>query len=153
MRLSIAAVASLLALASAQGLGGLPDCAKTCATSAIPQECGLDIKCICTASSFLNAITCCVASGCSKEDQKKTITFAKGICGTVGVTNIPDSAVCSSASASGSTTPTPTPTSKPTPPPTAAPSSSGGGNGGADVVFSNEFVRVAHPGAVSCCWE
>ncbi|PGH28939.1 hypothetical protein GX50_08325 [[Emmonsia] crescens] len=120
MRLSIAAVASLLALASAQGLAGLPNCAKTCATSAIPQECGLvDIKCICTATSFINAITCCVASSCSKEDQQKTINFAKGICGTVGVTNIPDSAVCSS----GSGTPSPTPA------PTPAPSSSGNGRG------------------------
>ncbi|OJD13719.1 hypothetical protein AJ78_05851 [Emergomyces pasteurianus Ep9510] len=110
MRLSIAAVASLLALASAQGLGGLPDCAKNCAGSAIPQECGLDVKCICTAKTFLDAITCCVAKACNADDQKKTISFAKGICGTVGVTNIPDAAICATGSTTGTGTATGTPT-------------------------------------------
>ncbi|OAX77125.1 hypothetical protein ACJ72_08580, partial [Emergomyces africanus] len=70
MRLSIAAVASLLTLVSAQGLGGLPDCAKACAGNAIPKECGLDVKCICTAEAFLTGITCCVAKSCNEEDQK-----------------------------------------------------------------------------------
>ncbi|KAK2806877.1 hypothetical protein FQN51_005677 [Onygenales sp. PD_10] len=102
---------ALLALASAQGLGGLPKCAQNCALNSIPKDCGLDVKCICTADSFIDAITCCVAGDCSAEDQEKTIQFAKGICGTAGITDIPDSAVCSSKTGSATgTTETPKPT-------------------------------------------
>ncbi|KAK2812420.1 hypothetical protein FQN50_001421 [Emmonsiellopsis sp. PD_5] len=107
---------TLLALASAQGLGGLPKCAQNCALNSIPKDCGLDVKCICTADSFIDAITCCVADSCSAEEQerlidgKETIQFAKGICGTAGITDIPDSAVCSTKTGAptGSATGTPT---------------------------------------------
>ncbi|PGH01145.1 hypothetical protein AJ79_08016 [Helicocarpus griseus UAMH5409] len=103
MRLTVAALSSLLALVAAQGLGGLPPCAQKCATPAIPKECGLKVECICTAQSFLEAITCCVAENCGKEDQEKTIQFAKGICGTAGAgDNIPDQAVCKTGSPSSS---------------------------------------------------
>ncbi|PGH14839.1 hypothetical protein AJ80_05765 [Polytolypa hystricis UAMH7299] len=94
------ALTGIFAIVSAQGgLGGMPKCAQDCALGAIPEECGIDVKCICEADAFLNAITCCVAENCSPEDQKKTIDFAKGICATAQVTNIPDSAICKSGAA------------------------------------------------------
>ncbi|EFE42458.1 CFEM domain protein, putative [Trichophyton verrucosum HKI 0517] len=80
-----------------------------CASKGFPSSCGADVKCVCTSNTFLDAITCCVATTCTAEEQKKTIQFAKGICGGVGV-NVPDSAVCptggSSSSGPASSTPT-----------------------------------------------
>ncbi|KAI1938384.1 hypothetical protein LOZ12_003457 [Ophidiomyces ophidiicola] len=108
--ITAAALTSLVALASAQ-FPGLPACAQDCATNSIPKNCGIDVKCICSATSFLDAITCCVAQKCSTSEQEATIKFANGICGTAGVTNLPQSAVCSTAptpsgSSSSSSSPT-----------------------------------------------
>ncbi|OJD20119.1 hypothetical protein ACJ73_08550, partial [Blastomyces percursus] len=106
MRLAItAAVASsLLALVAAQA-GNLPKCAQECAGPAIPANCGLNPECICKAKSFIEAITCCVATKCTKDEQEKAIKIAKVTCAAVGVTDLPDAAVCDSASSS---TPEPT---------------------------------------------
>ncbi|KAM5449407.1 hypothetical protein MaudCBS49596_004888 [Microsporum audouinii] len=100
MKFSAVAVAALITVAASQGISELPKCAQVCAGKGFPAECGADVKCICTSSSFLDAITCCVATSCNSDEQKKTIQFAKGICGGVGV-NVPDSAVCPTASSSG----------------------------------------------------
>ncbi|KAI1914734.1 hypothetical protein LOZ58_006337 [Ophidiomyces ophidiicola] len=106
--ITAAALTSLVALASAQ-FPGLPACAQECATNSIPKNCGIDVKCICSATSFLDAITCCVAQKCSSSEQEATIKFANGICGTAGVTNLPQSAVCSTApTPSGSSSSSPT---------------------------------------------
>ncbi|EGD96751.1 hypothetical protein TESG_04182 [Trichophyton tonsurans CBS 112818] len=108
MKLSVVALAALVSVAAAQGVSELPKCAQECASKGFPASCGADVKCVCTSTSFLDAITCCVATTCTAEEQKKTIQFAKGICGGVGV-NVPDSAVCPTAgSSSGSASSTPT---------------------------------------------
>ncbi|KAJ5582783.1 hypothetical protein N7535_001403 [Penicillium sp. DV-2018c] len=105
MKFIIASVlAALLTTAAAQGLSDLPDCSKTCATGAIPKECGIDFKCICEAKSFLSDVTCCVADKCSKADQDLTIKVAKSICARGGVNDLPSEVVCSKSSSSTSST-------------------------------------------------
>ncbi|KAJ9492276.1 hypothetical protein VN97_g1004 [Penicillium thymicola] len=96
------AVAALLSTASAQGLGDLPDCSKSCATGSIPQSCGIDFKCICEAKSFLDDVACCIADKCSKADQDTTIKVAESICARGGVTDLPTEVVCSSSKSSSS---------------------------------------------------
>ncbi|KAJ5973938.1 hypothetical protein N7481_011148 [Penicillium waksmanii] len=102
------ALAALLSTAAAQGLGDLPDCARSCATDAIPSSCGIDVKCICTTKSFLNDISCCVADKCSKDDQETTLKVAKSICARGGVTDVPSSVVCSTGASTGTSTETKT---------------------------------------------
>ncbi|KAJ5385282.1 hypothetical protein N7517_003193 [Penicillium concentricum] len=94
------ALAALLSTAAAQGLGDLPDCSKSCATGSIPENCGIDFKCICESKSFLGDVACCVADKCSKADQDTTIKVAKSICARGGVTDIPTEVVCSSSKSS-----------------------------------------------------
>ncbi|KAJ6137699.1 hypothetical protein N7471_004185 [Penicillium samsonianum] len=96
------ALAALLSTAAAQGLGDLPDCSKTCATGSIPQNCGIDFKCICESKSFLDGVACCIADKCSKADQETTIKVAKSICARGGVTDLPTEVVCSSSKSSSS---------------------------------------------------
>ncbi|KXG45346.1 Extracellular membrane protein, CFEM domain [Penicillium griseofulvum] len=101
------ALAALLTTATAQGLGDLPDCSKSCATGAIPENCGIDFKCICESKSFLNDMACCVADKCAKADQELTIKVAKSICARGDVTDLPSEVVCSnSKSSSASSTST-----------------------------------------------
>ncbi|KAF9886215.1 hypothetical protein FE257_011938 [Aspergillus nanangensis] len=81
---------ALLSGAAAQDLGDLPDCAKSCATGAIPQHCELiDIGCICGDKSFITNISCCVAKACSA-----VIDFATQLCKGGGITDLPKSASC-----------------------------------------------------------
>ncbi|CAG8057117.1 unnamed protein product [Penicillium olsonii] len=96
-------LSTLLATALAQGLGDLPDCSKDCATGAIPKSCGIDIKCICEAKSFLSDVSCCVADKCSKEDQDTTLKVARSLCARGGVTDLPSSVTCSTGAGSSST--------------------------------------------------
>ncbi|KAL1965628.1 hypothetical protein VTN77DRAFT_5305 [Rasamsonia byssochlamydoides] len=101
------AFTALVAGTAAQSLSDLPQCAQNCATNAIPAQCGLDVKCICSTQSFIASITCCVAKACDQADQEATIKFADSLCSTAGVTNLPQSAVCTTAaSATGSQTST-----------------------------------------------
>ncbi|KAI1755021.1 hypothetical protein F4782DRAFT_430081 [Xylaria castorea] len=117
MKLAIVA----LALASgivAQDLGALPDCAKDCLTefttgNQIGDCARLDAKCICANDAFINGIACCLAGVCDADDQQSAVDFARSFCSTQGVTNLPQSVTC--ASASGTTTPTTAPSSTTTP--------------------------------------
>jgi len=104
MKVSAVAIAltALLTVAVAQSLSGLPTCAQSCVQ--LPSSCNpLDVKCICSAQSFLSSITCCVAHACSQADQETTVKFAQQLCGSAGVTSIPSAAVCptSTSGASG----------------------------------------------------
>ncbi|KAJ5954355.1 hypothetical protein N7501_008634 [Penicillium viridicatum] len=104
MRFTITfALAALLSTAATQGLGDLPDCSKSCATGSIPQNCGIDFKCVCESKSFLADVACCIADKCSKADQDTTIKVAKSICARGGVTDLPTEVVCSSSKSSSST--------------------------------------------------
>ncbi|EKV08446.1 Extracellular membrane protein, CFEM domain [Penicillium digitatum] len=96
------ALAALLTIAVAQGLGDLPDCSKSCATGSIPQNCGIDFTCVCKSKSFLADVACCIADKCSKADQDTTIKVAKSICARGGVTDLPADVVCSSSKLSSS---------------------------------------------------
>ncbi|RJE26569.1 CFEM domain protein [Aspergillus sclerotialis] len=96
-------VAPLLGTAAAQSFSEIPSCARTCATGSIPSSCNsIDVSCICSNDSFITDISCCVAKSCSKEDQDKTLNYAKQICAGAGVHDLPKSASCGSgASATG----------------------------------------------------
>ncbi|KAJ5670272.1 uncharacterized protein N7477_005635 [Penicillium maclennaniae] len=102
------ALAALLSTTAAQGLGDLPDCAKSCATNSIPANCGIDVACICKSDTFLSDIACCVAGKCSQSDQETTLQVAKKICAAGGVTGLPSAVVCSSSSTGSTTTATAT---------------------------------------------
>ncbi|KAK4863269.1 hypothetical protein LT330_002047 [Penicillium expansum] len=116
MKFTITFVAALLTTAAAQGLGDLPDCSKSCATGSIPQNCGIDFKCVCESKSFLADVACCIADKCSKADQDTehvqwadtlffataTIKVAKSICVRGGVTDLPAEVICSSSKSSSS---------------------------------------------------
>ncbi|KAJ5184632.1 Extracellular membrane protein CFEM domain [Penicillium cf. griseofulvum] len=96
------ALAALLTTATAQGLGDLPNCSKSCATGAIPANCGIDFKCICESKTFLNDMACCVADKCTKGDQELTIKVAQSICARGDVTDLPSEVVCSNSKSSSS---------------------------------------------------
>ncbi|KAJ5678638.1 Cell wall protein TIR3 [Penicillium macrosclerotiorum] len=97
------AATALFATAIALSLDDLPSCATSCATDAIPAKCGIDVECICSDSSFLSDITCCVATACSTADQETTLKVAKSICASGGVTNLPTTVACSSTASSTGT--------------------------------------------------
>jgi cobalamin biosynthesis Mg chelatase CobN len=66
--------------------------------------CGnLDIQCICSNSSFLSSIACCLASACDAADQQAAVAYAKQICTTAGVT-VPNAVSCVSSSTTATAT-------------------------------------------------
>ncbi|ETN38621.1 uncharacterized protein HMPREF1541_06658 [Cyphellophora europaea CBS 101466] len=73
---------------AAQSLAGLPACAIDCVRQGLPSNCNLDPKCICSSSSFIDAISCCVAGACSVNDQNATLTYARTICEPAGVSDL-----------------------------------------------------------------
>ncbi|KKK12172.1 hypothetical protein P175DRAFT_0502766 [Aspergillus ochraceoroseus IBT 24754] len=111
------ALATVLSTAAAQSMTGLPDCAKTCATGAIPSKCNMiDVECICGTKTFITDISCCVAKKCSASDQKAALEFAQEICSGAGVTDLPSSATCenSTSTTAAATTSTTTTTNSQT---------------------------------------
>lgn len=72
MRFSILALGAVCAVASAQSLGDIPQCALACFAAAVPASgCSLtDQKCQCTTgkSKIEDSITQCVPGKCSAED-------------------------------------------------------------------------------------
>ncbi|KAG2419896.1 hypothetical protein HFD88_004693 [Aspergillus terreus] len=89
---SALALAVYLGTAAAQGMDGLPACARDCATNSIPKECNLiDVGCICGNASFITSISC------------SAIDFANQICRTGGVTNLPQAASCTDGAQSTAT--------------------------------------------------
>ncbi|QGA19484.1 hypothetical protein EYB26_007173 [Talaromyces marneffei] len=81
---------------AAQNFGALPPCAQACATNSIPPSCGLDVRCICSATSFITGVSCCVATSCNAADQQATLQFAVQLCAGAGVTSLPSAAACPS---------------------------------------------------------
>ncbi|TEY82953.1 hypothetical protein BOTCAL_0026g00160 [Botryotinia calthae] len=86
---------------------GLPTCAQSCVTqyttgSQIAGCASLDIACICSNSSFLNGIACCLADACDTEDEQTAVTYAQNLCRTSGVTNLPSVVSCASSASSTS---------------------------------------------------
>ncbi|KAI8629273.1 hypothetical protein F5Y19DRAFT_95634 [Xylariaceae sp. FL1651] len=102
----------------AQDLGALPDCAKNClakfTTGDSIGDCSrLDAKCICSSSSFINGIACCLAGVCNAADQQSAVNYAVNFCDTQGVTNLPTSVTCVSSSATSTTAPASSTTAPP----------------------------------------
>ncbi|KAB8241011.1 hypothetical protein BDV35DRAFT_91188 [Aspergillus flavus] len=94
-----------LSTALAQGMDGLPDCAKDCATGSIPKQCQtIDVACICGDKSFINSISCCVANKCSKDQQDAVLEFASQLCSGAGVNDLPKSASCAEGGSSATET-------------------------------------------------
>ncbi|KAI1304754.1 hypothetical protein F5Y03DRAFT_395278 [Xylaria venustula] len=116
MKLVTITFLALVSAVVAQDLGALPNCAKNClaeyTTGNQIGDCArLDAKCICASNSFITGISCCLAGVCDAEDQKVAVDFARSFCGTVGVTDLPQSVTCATASSSSSSSGTGTPTS------------------------------------------
>lgn len=115
---SVVVFAALSSIALAQNLiDQIPTCASTCFGSNFGGCAPLDIGCICANKDLLSSLSCCIAGGCSAEDQETTIQFASDLCQANGVT-VASSAFCASTSAptaSGTANSTTTPTGSTTP--------------------------------------
>ncbi|RLL94530.1 hypothetical protein CFD26_101060 [Aspergillus turcosus] len=98
------ALAACLGMAAAQGLESLPPCARQCATGSIPANCGINVQCICSDASFISGISCCILNTCPPDEQQAAVQFANQICRTAGVTNLPQSPSCASATQSATGT-------------------------------------------------
>jgi hypothetical protein len=73
---TLTAVALLSTLAAAQ-IPGLPTCAATCVGTSFG-DCGsLDVKCICSSTTLLSGLSCCVSTACNEDDQKSKLKKSK----------------------------------------------------------------------------
>ncbi|KAF5616651.1 cell wall protein [Fusarium sp. NRRL 52700] len=130
MKLSVFTSVLLAGLVAAQQ-EKLPTCAEPCVTKYTTgggiAGCGqLDVKCICSNKDFLSGIACCLEDKCDASGKEAAVKYAKQICSTAGVTNLPDEVTCDKNAASG--TPTSSASSSQT---TPATSSAGGDSGNA----------------------
>ncbi|KAI0879296.1 hypothetical protein GGS24DRAFT_440350 [Hypoxylon argillaceum] len=112
-------------LASAAVAQDLPDCAKSClakfTTGDQIGDCArLDAKCICASDSFISGIACCLAGVCDAADQKQAVDYARSFCSTQGVTDLPQSVTCASASGTAAASTSSTTTASTTVPTVAA---------------------------------
>lgn len=130
------AILTLASAGVAQDLGALPDCAKNClaefTTGSQIGDCArLDAKCICASDTFISGIACCLAGVCDADAQAQAVDFARTFCSTQGVTDLPQSVTCATASGTGTPTAAPTSTAVTTTPsasvtPNAAPAAGPG---------------------------
>ncbi|KAK5628155.1 hypothetical protein RRF57_003870 [Xylaria bambusicola] len=136
-------------------LGNLPDCAKNClaeyTTGDKIGDCArLDAKCICASDTFISGIACCLAGVCNADEQQQAVDFARSFCSTQGVTDLPQSVTCATASpsssslantpTSGSATPTVTGTPSVAVTPNAASPAKSGANAG---LFGSVLAALA----------
>ncbi|KAI1197487.1 hypothetical protein F5X97DRAFT_176011 [Nemania serpens] len=108
MKLTIATAVALTSAIVAQDLGGLSDCAKNCLAefttgNQIGNCARLNAKCICTSDAFLGGIACCLAGLCDADEQKQAVDYARSFCSTQGVTDLPQSVTCATASETADT--------------------------------------------------
>ncbi|KAL4730549.1 hypothetical protein ACLX1H_002585 [Fusarium chlamydosporum] len=52
--------------------------------------------------NFLSGIACCLEEKCDTEGKDTAVKYAKQICSTAGVTDLPDDVTCDKSAASGS---------------------------------------------------
>ncbi|KAK0909286.1 hypothetical protein LTR02_004416 [Friedmanniomyces endolithicus] len=108
-------LAALASVAVSVSIPGLPACAGNCVTS-FGNCAQLAVGCICSDTTLLANLACCVGSNCDAADQNKatrfgkldrgvietlanmcntaTITFADALCAGQSVTNLPMAATC-----------------------------------------------------------
>ncbi|KAM0564248.1 hypothetical protein ACHAPJ_000458 [Fusarium lateritium] len=106
MKLSVFTSVLLAGLVAAQQ-EKLPTCAQPCVdqytTGSGVAGCGqFDFKCICSNKSFLSGIACCLEKECDKAGRESAVKYAKQICSTAGVKDLPDEVTCDKSAASGS---------------------------------------------------
>ncbi|KAK1823152.1 hypothetical protein LTR12_002455 [Friedmanniomyces endolithicus] len=92
-------LAALASVAVSVSIPGLPACAGNCVTS-FGNCAQLAVGCICSDTTLLANLACCVGSNCNAEDQNTTITFADALCAGQSVTNLPMAATCAPGAAS-----------------------------------------------------
>ncbi|KAI9828084.1 MAG: hypothetical protein M1832_003611 [Thelocarpon impressellum] len=110
MKLSIAAIAAVLAVASAQGLPNIPVCSQACFLDALSSDgCTsiTDFKCHCSKPQLVDKITPCVKRGCSESDAAAVTKTVSDKCAEVGapLAGLASSAAPSSSAASSSSAP------------------------------------------------
>ncbi|PWY76196.1 hypothetical protein BO70DRAFT_90859 [Aspergillus heteromorphus CBS 117.55] len=150
MKLGHVSVALLAGLSPvvAQGMESLPACARDCATNSIPKTCkAIDVNCICSDKSFITGISCCVANACSQQDQQSALTFAQQICGGAGVTDLPQSASCTSGSIASATSANTTNATELLSSTSATPSSTAAKNGTDLNAPGNASANATHTGS------
>ncbi|KAF9761912.1 hypothetical protein IL306_003632 [Fusarium sp. DS 682] len=135
MKLSVFTSVLLAGLVAAQQ-EKLPKCAQPCVdkytTGGGVAGCGqLDVKCICSNKDFLSGIACCLEDKCDSASKETAVKYAKQICSTAGVNDLPDQVTCNNNTASGSASGTTTPTSSAGSSQTSAAGSAGGNSGNA----------------------
>ncbi|KAK0315844.1 hypothetical protein LTR01_001144 [Friedmanniomyces endolithicus] len=92
-------LAALASVAVTVSIPGLPACAGNCVTS-FGNCAQLAVGCICSDTTLLANLACCVGSNCDAADQNTTITFADALCAGQSVTNLPQAATCAPGAAS-----------------------------------------------------
>ncbi|KAK1071206.1 hypothetical protein LTR74_003587 [Friedmanniomyces endolithicus] len=92
-------VAALASVVVSVSIPGLPACAGNCVTS-FGNCAQLAVACICSDTTLLANLACCVGSNCDAADQNTTITFADALCAGQSVTNLPMAATCAPGAAS-----------------------------------------------------
>ncbi|KAK0333994.1 hypothetical protein LTR91_025500 [Friedmanniomyces endolithicus] len=92
-------LAALASVAVSVSIPGLPACAGNCVTS-FGNCAQLAVGCICSDTTLLANLACCVGSNCDAADQNTTITFADALCAGQSVTNLPMAATCAPGAAS-----------------------------------------------------
>ncbi|KAF3208515.1 hypothetical protein TWF106_011410 [Orbilia oligospora] len=102
MKFSAVALATVVAVVSAQGIADIPACAQTCLLPALQATgCSLtDFKCSCSNKSFVADSTDCIEQSCSAADIAKAAKATYELCKAAGVeivTRAPPAAATTSA--------------------------------------------------------
>jgi hypothetical protein len=147
MKLSVFTSVVLAGLVAAQQ-EKLPKCAQPCVdqytTGGGVAGCGqLDIKCICSNQNFLSGIACCLEEKCDTEGKDAAVKYAKQICSTAGVKDLPDDVKCDKSAASGSAS---SATGATTPTSSAASAASASSTGDSDSSNTNAGAREGAAG-------
>jgi hypothetical protein len=108
MKSALLTVFGLVAAATAQSSGDLPQCGQTCASNMVSaaksQELGCDagdVSCLCTNSDFIYGLRDCSAAICNDEQAAAVVAYGLAICRQAGVQITTGSAGSVSASATG----------------------------------------------------
>ncbi|KAF3090944.1 hypothetical protein TWF569_002570 [Orbilia oligospora] len=111
MKFSAVALATVVAVVSAQGIADIPACAQTCLLPALQATgCSLtDFKCSCSNKSFVSDSTDCIEGACSPADIAKAAKATYELCKAAGVeivTRAPPAATTSAAPTTAEPEPT-----------------------------------------------
>jgi hypothetical protein len=78
-------------------------CAAGFTTPGLVAGCPLaNVACICSNSTFISSISCCLVANCDQADQVQAIGFADQLCSNYGVT-VPTAVICLTGSSTTTT--------------------------------------------------